>query len=62
MFLNVFFLKLTNDPSFINIHIQASVDITIQNILTNQTGCDLTDLQLLCPNGCSNQGVCQFSK
>lgn len=55
-------LKLTNDPSFVKIHIESSIDITIQNILTNQTNCNSEDLQMLCPNGCSGNGVCIFGK
>ncbi|RNA29536.1 von Willebrand factor D and EGF domain-containing [Brachionus plicatilis] len=52
--------KLSSDPSIVNIHIESSIDMIIQNILTNQSNCDLEDLQMLCPNGCSGNGVCKF--
>ncbi|RNA13528.1 von Willebrand factor D and EGF domain-containing [Brachionus plicatilis] len=55
-------VTLTSDPSFVKIHLESSIDITIQNILKNQTNCDPTDLQMLCPNACSGNGVCKFEQ
>ncbi|RNA04051.1 von Willebrand factor D and EGF domain-containing, partial [Brachionus plicatilis] len=55
-------VTLSSDPSIVKIHIESSIDMTIQNILTNQSNCDLEDLQMLCPNDCSGNGVCKFEQ
>ncbi|RNA13012.1 hypothetical protein BpHYR1_043792 [Brachionus plicatilis] len=53
-------VTFTNDPSAVKIHIESSIDMTIQDILTNQSNCHIDDLQMLCPNSCSGNGVCKF--
>lgn len=55
-------LKRKNGENFVELHIQATIDESIQNILNELPNCQIDFLNKLCPNDCSGNGECILCK
>lgn len=48
--------------SFLELHIDLSLDMIVQNLIEQNSNCVLNISNSLCPNSCSGNGVCVFGK